>query len=310
MKEWNGFKKGIDLGGWLSQCDYSEDRLENFIKEEDIAKIASWGLDHVRLPVDYNVIELPNGYGYIDRAVEWCRKYGLNIIIDIHKTRGFSFDKGENQTGFFDSAELQEYFYSMWENIAAKYGNDSEHIAFELLNEVTCKEYIGEWNRIANECIKRIRAIAPDTVILVGSYYNNSVTTVFELDKPYDDKVVYNFHCYDPIEFTHQGAYWTDKIDRNKRVSFEESGTSVEYFEKLFTSAIETAQKNDTILYCGEYGVIDVVSPEDTLKWYKVINQVFEAHGIGRSAWSYKQMDFGISDVRMDGVRDELLKVL
>ena len=43
-----GFYRGIDLGGWLSQCDYSEDRLDHFITEPDFAKIASWGLDHVR----------------------------------------------------------------------------------------------------------------------------------------------------------------------------------------------------------------------------------------------------------------------
>ena len=34
LKE-KGFYKGVDLGGWLSQCDYSEDTLNNFIKEED-----------------------------------------------------------------------------------------------------------------------------------------------------------------------------------------------------------------------------------------------------------------------------------
>ena len=56
-----GFYKGVNLGGWLSQCDYSEDRLNNFIKEEDIEKIASWGMDHVRLPLDYNVVENEDG---------------------------------------------------------------------------------------------------------------------------------------------------------------------------------------------------------------------------------------------------------
>ena len=57
MKQLSGFMHGVNLGGWLSQCDYSNDRLENFIKEEDLAVIASWGLDHVRLPVDYNIFE-------------------------------------------------------------------------------------------------------------------------------------------------------------------------------------------------------------------------------------------------------------
>jgi hypothetical protein len=31
-------------------------------------------------------------------------------------------------------------------------------------------------------------------------------------------------------------------------------------------------------------------------------------NGIGRAAWSCRKMDLGISDARMDGVRDELLK--
>ncbi len=313
MKEWKGFRKGINLGGWLSQCDYSEERLECFITEKDFATIASWGLDHVRLPLDYNVIELPEnkGFDYIDRAVEYSRKYGLNIIIDLHKTKGFSFDACENQSGFFESAELQEYFYSIWETLAGRYGNDPEHIGFELLNEVTNKEYIDEWNRIATECIKHIRKFAQNTVILVGSYYNNSVSTVFALDKPYDDRVIYNFHCYDPLFFTHQGAHWADLIvDKSKRLSFDESEASVEYFEDLFASALEAAEKNNTMLYCGEYGVIEFASPEDTVKWFRAINEVFEKHGIGRSAWSYKEMNFGVVDERMDAVRSELLTVL
>ena len=33
-------------------------------------------------------------------------------------------------------------------------------------------------------------------------------------------------------------------------------------------------------------------------------------HGIAHSLWSWKQMDFGLIDPRMDGVRDELLTLL
>ena len=99
MKKFEGYMHGIDLGGWLSQCDYSKDRLENFITEPDIAKISSWGLDHVRVPVDYNIFRdengfIESGFGYVDRAVEWCGKYGLNMILDLHKTYGYSFDSG------------------------------------------------------------------------------------------------------------------------------------------------------------------------------------------------------------------------
>ena len=75
-------------------------------------------------------------------------------------------------------------------------------------------------------------------------------------------------------------------------------------------SAIRTAEETGTCLYCGEYGVIDKATPEDTVKWYRVIHEVLEKYQISRAAWNYKEMDFGLSDARLDGVRDELIKYL
>ncbi len=309
-------KKGVNLGGWMSQCDYSKDRLDNFITEKDFEKIASWGMDHVRLPVDYNVIQNEDmsmkeeGFERIEKAFALAKKHGLKMVLDLHKTLGYSFDAQDNESGFFDSEKYQENFYSVWENFAKRFGDKPDDIVFELLNEVTDESYINSWNRIWKTCVKRIRAIAPDVYILIGSYNFNAVSTVRYLDSPVDDRIVYNFHCYEPFKFTHQGAYWTDAIDRNARVSFEESGASAEYFEKMFTDALKKAKEENTSLYCGEYGVIDVAKPEDAVSWFKTINSVFEKYGIARAAWSYRQMDFGISDERMDGVRDELLKYL
>ena len=311
-----GLHRGVNLGGWLSQCDYSADRLNFFIQAADFEKIGSWPVDHIRVPVDYNVLEDEEG-GYVapgwerlDFAIAQCEKHGLKMVIDLHKTAGFSFDAQEGESGFFGSERYQQRFWKLWEEIARRYGQLHDRVAFELLNEVTGAEFIGAWNRIAAEAIRRIRAIAPDTYILVGSYHNNSAPAVKDLDAPADDHVIYNFHCYDPIEYTHQGAYWVNFLDRSARVPFDESGVTEETFEKLFAPAIEKAREHGASLYCGEYGVIDVVKAEDAIKWFRVINKVFEKHGIARAVWSYKQMDFGISDPYWDGVRDELLKVL
>ena len=178
------------------------------------------------------------------------------------------------------------------------------------MNEVTEQHFIDAWNRISRECIKRVRAYAPDTLILLGSYWNNSPEAVKDLEKPYDDKVVYNFHCYSPLEYTHQGAPWVDSIDQDARFHFEDMEITPEYFEGLFAEAMAKAKENGTTLYCGEYGVIDRAEPEDALKWFQVINSVFEKYQISRAAWSYKEMDFGLSDSRMDGVREELIKYL
>jgi len=316
MLKSKGFHKGVNLGGWLSQCDYSKERLNGFITEADIAVIASWGADHVRIPIDYNIVEnksggyIEQGFDIIDKALMWCKKYSLRTVLDLHKTAGFSFDNGEKEEGFFESEKLQERFYALWEQFARRYGSLSDRVAFELLNEVTDKKYIDRWNSISAECIRRIRAYAPETLILVGSYHNNSAAAVSDLAAPADDKIVYNFHCYDPLKFTHQGATWTDQIDPAVRVKFDDCDISEQFFLDFFADAVKAAEKNNTVLYCGEYGVIDCATPEDTVKWFRAINGAFEKLGIARSVWSYKEMDFGISDSRLDEVREELLKYI
>lgn len=310
-------KKGINLGGWLSQCSYSEQHMESFITEDDFRIISSWSTDHVRIPFDYNIVQDNNGsfvekgFERLKKAVEICRRYNLGTVLDLHKTAGFSFDYySENESGFFDSAEYQERFFRLWEEMSRIFGGYSDTVAFELLNEVTDESFLASWKKISAECIKRIRKLAPDILILVGSYNNNSADTVQYLDAPADENVIYNMHCYEPLKFTHQGAYWTNAINPSERVEYEKSGCSAEYFEKLFSSATEKSRKYNSRLYCGEYGVIDRVSPEETLKWFIDINSVFNKYDIGRCAWNYKKMDFGISDSRLDGVRNELVKYL
>ena len=316
LKE-KGFYRGVNLGGWLSQCDYSEERLDNFIKDKDFARIKSFGFDHVRIPIDYNVIQnndgtvKENGLRRIDGALELCRRYGLNTVLDLHKTQGFSFDSGEHETGFFENSEYQELFYGIWETFARRWGSSANSVAFELLNEVTEEKFLPEWKKISRECVRRIRKYAPSAIVLLGSWNWNSAKTLRFLDPPYDGNVLYNFHFYEPHSFTHQGAYWeTPFRDISGRVSYEESGCSEEYIEEFIRPALEKADKENTELYCGEYGVIDIVPTEEAIKWFRDVNKVFEKYGIARSLWSYKEMDFGLTDSRWDCLRDELLSCI
>ncbi len=80
LREFKGYKRGVDFGGWLSQCNYTKERYDNFITEDDFKVVAGWGADHIRVPVDYNLVEneagdyLEEGFAYIDKAVEYAGK--------------------------------------------------------------------------------------------------------------------------------------------------------------------------------------------------------------------------------------------
>ena len=82
------------------------------------------------------------------------------------------------------------------------------------------------------------------------------------------------------------------------------------FFEQFFADALAVAEERNVPLYCGEYGVINLASTEDTLQWYQAISEVFDRYHIGRAAWSYKEMDFGIVDAHMEDVREKVIACL
>lgn len=344
MRRFEGYQKGVNLGGWLSQADEkTKEHYDTFIVREDIERIAGFGCDHVRVPVDYIVIEgedgsmLEDGYKYIDNVISWCREFHLNVLIDMHNTFGYTFDPLEvngDKEIFFRDEKLQERFYIMWDRISKRYANQ-EDVAFELLNEVISPDVKDSWNAIADKAVDVIRKNAPKAYIVIGGVCYNNVRSVPLLNPPKDDHIVYNFHCYEPMIFTHQRAYWMEEMPKDITVTYpattleysEQSKgfdpnwagailnmkakeTNADYFAELFEPAVEAATKNNAPLYCGEYGVIDQAPAESTIKWIKDIHEAFERYGIGRSLWNYKEKDFGLIGAHYDSVRDEMVKSL
>ena len=343
MRTFEGFQHGINLGGWLSQFrKASKQHFDTFITAPDLKAIAALGLDHVRLPVDYEVLEdeagNPNeeGIAYVDSCVRWCEENGLNMLLDLHKTYGYSFDPKAtifDREVFFNDLHMQERFYSLWRRLAKRYGSNPR-IAFDLLNEVVSPDVAQKWNSIAAQAVRIIREYAPNTWLLIGGVEYNHVTSVPLLDPPADDHIVYNFHCYEPLAFTHQKAPWTPNMPKDLDVAYpisvaeyeslakpigieiplpEESKPEMlgpELFERLFAPAIEYAAKQNAPLYCGEYGVIDQAPAEDSLRWLRDITSVLNKYSIGRALWSYKNMDFGLNEAHYDPIRAEMAKLL
>lgn len=339
MRRLNGFYAGVNFGGWFSQCDYSEERFDHFIEDKDFEVVRDWGFDHVRIPVDYNLFQnsdgtfIESGFDRIRRAIDLCRENNLNMVLDLHKTMGFSFDEEEQESGLFEDEKYQQLFYDLWRELSIRFAKDSDMLAFELLNEITLPEYMPKWNEIASGAINIIRGYSKDIKILVGGYYNNSPEAIPHIHIPMDENIVFNFHCYEPVVFTHQGAYWIPDMPADFRMEYKTSigeyreimkgmldyqipqlaefGADVKpdpgFFKKRFEEAVATAEKYDAYLYCGEYGVIELADLEETEKWYTDIHEAFAEYGIGHALWSYREMDFDFVGDRMDPIRDSII---
>lgn len=319
MKKLEGYMAGFNLGHWISQYEnHGKEYWDTYITEPDFKRIKDWGMDHVRLPIDYPIFYNPEtgefieeGLKYADFAIEMCKKYGLNVVLDLHHTPGYAFwnkyDKQKNS--LFTSEDQQKVFLNIWEMFANRYKAEGDNLYFELLNELVLEES-EPWNALWPKAVELIHSISPDRKIIVGSNRWNSVDELKNLTFVDDERIIYNFHCYAPIIFTHQRAPWEpDYVRYQKSVTYPfRTAEHAEYFEmmndywipenfevvdkeamKVFLkAAYEFVEEHDVPLYCGEFGVIGIADDDSAVRWLNDIIDIFLELGIGHAVWSYR----------------------
>ncbi|KDR83042.1 hypothetical protein GALMADRAFT_113197 [Galerina marginata CBS 339.88] len=82
-----------------------ENHYKTFITEQDFAEIAGAGLNWVRIPIGFWAIETINNepfvvgtsWTYFLKAIQWARKYGIRIYLDLHALPGSQ--NGWNHSG-------------------------------------------------------------------------------------------------------------------------------------------------------------------------------------------------------------------
>ena len=113
--------------------------------------------------------EIKEGVGYVKQVLDWCIKYQLNAVLDLHKAYGYDFnDAGEaEKNNLFSNEALQERFIQLWLRLANAFGG-YHNVAFELLNEVVEKENAQAWNQLIQKAVIAIRSVTANTPIIYG----------------------------------------------------------------------------------------------------------------------------------------------
>ncbi|MBQ8893948.1 MAG: cellulase family glycosylhydrolase [Clostridia bacterium] len=329
MKRFIGFEHGMGIGGWLTnykrfnvlprerQLCLTVGDMEHFatyITEEDIRYIAGLGMDHIRLGFDQIVFE-ESPYVYreeifehIDRFILWCKKYHLNIVLNMHKAVGNYCDIKED-VELLEDEELQNRFIALWIAFEKRYENDNS-IAFELLNEVRNVDP-QKWNLLAERAINELRKINKTRKIIIGSTCWNSPDTLKDL-KIYDDEnIIYTFHIYSPHEFTHQrGVLQASQIFYNRIMPYPGDieryrdfqavvhhkpvsymgydRMDIAYMRDVLKAAVDfTKQNPDKILWCGEFGTIRHADIKWRENWMRDVITILKENDIPYCVWNY-----------------------
>jgi len=316
---------GINASEWFAQSpnDYSAARTNRYTDARDIALMAHLGFDHVRLSIDPVPLEqYPRAADGLNadfvtrlvRAVDSILANGLAVEIDLQPEDNY---KQQLRVGDYAVDELT----MLWRKLAAHYaGRDPDRVFFEILNEPEVNDAY-RWAGIQARLAAAIRQAAPrNTIIATGANYSN-LQDLLALHPLADGNVIYNFHFYEPHEFTHQGATWgltwwsythgipyppsdttmqalllevPDAADRFALESYWLDHWDAHRIRMTIDAAAAWARENNVPLICNEFGAYRNASdPVSRANWIHDVRTAFEADGIGWAMWDYRG-SFGV----------------
>jgi endoglucanase len=320
-------RHGINASIWFAQSanNYTPAHLDKHIDADDIALMAKLGFDNARLSIDPVPLEqYPHGpeglnvdfLARLDRAVDTMLADGLAVQIDIHPESTYKTQVRTANDGV-------DRFVALWRWLAAHYASrNPDMIFFEIMNEPEVNDPY-RWAGIQARAAAAIREAAPNnTIIATGPNYSDiqDLLTQHPLN---DGNVIYNFHFYDPHEFTHQGAgwgvpWWTyehnipypadeasmaellkeipDPANRFQLENYWLDHWDAHRIKLLIDEAAAWGQANHVPLICNEFGSYKrVADASSRMNWLHDVRTALEADGIGWTMWDYRS-DFGVVD--------------
>ncbi len=261
----------LDLVGEARAQEFWEIFRDTFITEADIEKIAREGYNSIRLPINYRIIQdekgelIEKGIAYVDRAIEWCAKYNIYVVLDLHGAPG-----GQTGTNIDDSlSDLPELFVDeknrsltikLWTDLAKRYCDEVIVAGYDLLNEPLpnwFSAYNEEVMPLYQEITRAIRAVDSHHMIILEGVHWSTDWSIFECLEggSFDDNYMLEFH-----------KYWSNP----------DTESILPYLEKRKLLNVP--------IFMGEGG-------ENNKPWYCGVFQMYEDLNISWNFWTWKKLD-------------------
>ena len=248
---------------------------DNYITEADIAYIKQTGANTIRLPFNYKLFtredymgknDETEGFKQMDKVIDWCRKYDLPLILDMHDCpggqTGDNIDNGHGYPWLFESEASQQLFCQIWQKIASRYKDEPVILGYELMNEPIATMFSDSLRAALNakleplykRATKAIREVDLNHIILLGGAQWNGNFEPFS-DWKFDNKIMYTCHRY-----------------------------GGEPTKAAIQSIIDFRDKTKLPMYMGEIG-------HNTDQWQADFCATMKKANIGYTFWPYKKID-------------------
>ncbi|WP_348262332.1 cellulase family glycosylhydrolase [Telmatobacter sp. DSM 110680] len=309
-------RHGINASEWFAQTsNYSAEQTNKYTDDSDIALMAQLGFDNVRLSIDAAPLTRSlfgrdvDFMTRLDHAVDQMIAKGMAVQIDIHP-------ESDYKKRVSSSSEGVDRFVMLWRKLATHYSDrNPDLIFFEIMNEPEERDPY-RWAGVQARAAEAIREAAPrNTIIATGPNWSSIADLLTQEPLP-DGNVIYNFHFYEPHEFTHQGAGWggtwwiythdipypadeSSMQDSLKQLPDASSRYAMEHYwldhwdahriRLQIDAAAAWGKDRKVPLICNEFGAYrEHTKSAARMNWIRDVRTALEADGIGWTMWDYR----------------------
>lgn len=262
----------------LAGSEYAEkfwqEFRRNYVRREDILRMAELGYNSVRLPINWRVLmeDEPgirwkeDGFRLIDNLLDWCEETGIYVFLDLHGAPGGQTganidDCVDDFPRLFTDRDSWDKGIALWGELARRYKERWIVGGYDLLNEPLrpddgrkpCQHLLSKLRDFYIEAVREIRRY--DTVHMLSIEGSSWSTDPAVFCQDYDGNMVIHFHRYAVLP--DMGAY---------------------------REFLELSEHWNKPLWLGESG-------ENTPEWFAALYPLGAQLGVGYNVWPWKKME-------------------
>jgi endoglucanase len=277
------FRRGINVLGY---DPYWTDAGQRRFEWRHFGEIRRAGFDFVRVNLQaFKHMDAqdrldPAWLAKLDDVVREAQKAGLGVILDEH-----DFDVCSE-----DIEICGTRLSAFWTQVAPRYANAPQNVAFELLNEPHDKLNGEVWNGLLARLLGIVRSTNPTRIVVVGPTHWNSLNDLPLLKLPQDPNLLLTFHYYEPFHFTHQGATWAGEEVKQLHGITWGSDAERAAVATDFDKVAAWSKANNRPVLLGEFGAYDKSGTPLDLRvaYISAARTEAEKRGFGWAYWQFE----------------------
>ena len=240
---------------------------EAWVGPADFAKIRQSGMNCVRIPFTYDLLQEPDGFATLDHALDNAKANNLYVILDLHgapgRQSGSDHTGQENINALFKSPNYIKETEALWTKIAARYKNHSEVAGYDLLNEPMGAPDAVSLQVVQDRLFRAVRTSDPRHIIIVEDGYKGPQTFPLPASVGWDN-AVFSLHHYN---------------FNAKSVQEQAQG-----LQNMAATAQQVSQNRNTPVFIGEFQIEPNGTPDVLAGGLKQWQQ----DGLSWTIWTYK----------------------